>query len=198
MARTQKDILNHDGTCTHFEVLELPGAKIFEMHHVVSPILEFLSKNNKLMVLIVCGVNDLLQTELAYMTEFEAFTALFDVLGCNAKFIELPLIPSLSRLDHDNHVVRFERIQDILSYNEALRKFNINSLPVKCLVPSLKFMGVKKESDGTFPNGYKHVPECWDRWDTQIPKSNCIHLATHVKVQFWSEIAGFFRKNVQQ
>ena len=53
LARTHKDILIEEGVCSHFEIIELPGARIAEMTQVVTPMVEFLARYDKVQVLCV-------------------------------------------------------------------------------------------------------------------------------------------------
>ena len=201
LARTHKDILNEEGVCSHFEIIELPGARISEMSIVVNPIIEFLSKYNKVQVLCVVGVNDFLLKNNGLDNILKDFDQFSDSVNTgeffqnvNVKFIGIPMIPSLCKFENDFHVVRMERTQDIIKYNELLSSYNATVDKLAFYVPTLMFKGIRKfAEEPTFPNNYHHVPECWDNWDWEIPRKNCIHLAAHVKRAFWAEVQRFFK-----
>ena len=198
LARTQRELFVEEGVCTHFEVIELSGAKISEMNAVLSPIVEFLCKYNKLEVLVVVGVNDLAQkgedTKILdeAVENFEIFTKFWQIFDCNVKFIQIPLIPSLSKLSNDTHEVRFDRTNLILHFNKVIDDYNRLGI-TRAKVPSLLYSGIKREGEGQFPDGFAHIPECWDNWDTNIPKKNCVHLDSIVKRCFWPEIQESFK-----
>ena len=201
LARTHKDILQEEGVCSHFEIIELPGARITEMAQVVTPIIEFLSKHNKVQVLCVVGVNDFLLKNNGFdkiLKDFELFSDAVNTgehfQNVNVKFIGIPMIPSLCKFENDFHTIRADRTQDIIKYNEILSSFNTTVDKLGFYVPTLMFKGIRKFAEQPlFPNNYHHVPECWDNWDMEIPRKNCIHLAAHVKRAFWAEIQRFFK-----
>ena len=199
LLKLTKIYLTRKGECAHFEIIELPGAKISKVSHTLYPILEFLSKYNKVQILCVAGVNDFLATDNPWekiMSAFENFADHINVStnfqNINMKFIEIPLIPSISHLKLDSHVVRKDRTQDILKYNDLISGYNNTVDVLQVPIPSLKLQGVKRENDEFFPESFSHVPELWDRWDELIPKKNCVHLAAHVKRSFWTEVKAFF------
>ena len=201
LARTHKDILIEEGVCSHFEIIELPGARISEMAQVVTPLVEFLSRNNKVQILCVVGVNDFLMKDNSLdqiIKDFESFTGSINTganyKNVNVKFIGIPLIPSLCKFQNDFHVVRKERSAEIIKYNELISGYNESIDKLSFYVPTLMFKGIRKFCEQEmFPNNYHHVPECWDNWDREVPKKNCIHLAAHVKRSFWAEIQRFFK-----
>ena len=111
-----------------------------------------------------------------------------------AKFIEIPLVPSLSKLPLDSHEVRAEKTAEIRKYNDELLKWNAKTVPQNVQVPSLARAGLRKEKDTVFPRDHVHVPELWARWDALIKDKNCVHLADHVKRAFWIEVRDYFAK----
>ena len=196
LARTHKEAFEKDGVCTHFEVFEFPGGKIHEISVIMTPILDFLTKYNSVNMLIVMGVNDFCNKKQKLediITNLEIFQ---DYIASNnkidAKFIEIPLVPSLSSLKLDSHEVRTDKTEDILKYNDELTKWNAKSYPKNVKVPSLVRAGLRKETPGVFPADHTHVPEMWANWDKLIKDKNCVHLASHVKRAIWSEIKNYF------
>ena len=205
LARTHKDILNEEGVCSHFEIIELPGARIAEMNAIALPIIEFLSKHNHVQVLCVVGVNDFLLKDNTLdniFKDFENFSVSINqsanVQNVNVKFIGIPLIPSLCKFNTDYHVIRNERSAEMIKYNDLLKSYNSQIDAVTPYVPTLMFKGIKKFSNDTFPDNYHHIPEHWDEWDREIPRKNCIHLAAHIKRSFWSEIQRFFKNTLKK
>ena len=196
LGRTHKEAFEKDGVCTHFEVFEFPGGKINEISVVMTPILDFLSQYNSLNLLIVMGVNDFCNKKQQYEDIVVNLEHFQEYIKCNnkitAKFIEIPLVPSLSLLKLDSHVVRSDKTEEILKYNDELTKWNAASIPRNVKVPSLARAGIRKESPGVFPKDHSHVPELWANWDKYIKDKNCIHLADHVKRAFWGEIKEYF------
>ena len=205
LARTHTDILHEEGVCSHFEIIELPGARIAEMSQIVMPIIEFLSEHNKVQVLCAVGVNDFLlrgNTLDNIFKDFENFSIAINQSAhkqnLNFKFIGIPLVPSLCKFKNDYHEIRRDMTADMVKYNDLIKSFNAQIDVLSFYVPTLMFKGIRKFSNDPFPENYHHVPECWEEWDREIPKKNCIHLADHVKRGFWSEIQRFFKYAVKK
>ena len=181
--------------CSHFEYLTIRGGTFLDMERVARPMLKFLQGYFNLEVLIICGINELNEKDLAYhqiINRIRIFNVKMsskllkpkvDIGGTgdlkpgtlNIRYIGIPYPPAFTRLGNESHPIKndLNRVDDIANINRYFRSLNraasliINS---SRQIPTLQYLGLNGSKFTHKPTGNTHAFSSWYHKNKDYPK----------------------------